>query len=373
MKRIVLLRCNDIIYDSRAMKYVKYYREKNLNYKIIGWDRSNTAAPAQDITFYKKKIGYNIGGMKAAWGRVCWMWFLLKTLKKTGKKGMVIHACDLDSAFPAAVYKKFFNKSAIVIFDVFDWFSATLHNQNKFILTAFNFMEKFCCKVVDHLIICEQERIEQIPYTIETERLSVLPNIPNFKDNSFLTNKPEFKFDNNLLTIAYVGSITEERYLDELISLAENGIINLNMAGYGTKRIEDRLHDLAGNPHVRFYGKVKYEDGLNIMFNSDAIYAMYATISPNNVYAAPNKYYEALFLGKPQITNSGTIVEKKVIANKIGFITGEGFESIRNVVSSIDKETSANYAHNAHELWMNKFCSYTEDYLNSTYKRLISE
>ena len=36
---VVLIRCNDILSDPRAMKYVRYLQEKGIEHKFIGWDR----------------------------------------------------------------------------------------------------------------------------------------------------------------------------------------------------------------------------------------------------------------------------------------------------------------------------------------------
>lgn len=58
------------------------------------------------------------------------MCFIIRMLRKIEDVDLVLHGCDLDSAFPAIVYKCFFNKKTKVIFDVFDWFSATLYNQS---------------------------------------------------------------------------------------------------------------------------------------------------------------------------------------------------------------------------------------------------
>ena len=368
---LILVRCNDVASDPRAMKYVNYLRANNKLYKLIAWDRDGRVQDESEGYFLKKRAGYNVGGIKAVLNRIIWMWFVLKRLIKMKEKAPVIHACDLDAAFPSAVYKVFFNKKSKLIFDFFDWYSATLYNQGAIVLKAFAMMEKFSVKHSDKIIICEPERIEQIPYPIPNEQLLVLPNIPCFADSSFLVESDNYKFQNDLITFSYVGGFSTERCLSEIIALAEDGIINLAIAGFVNVEIEHRLERLSGCSNVKYYGKVAYTDGLNIMYNSDIIYAMYAKSNPNHIYAAPNKFYEAMFLGKPIFSTSGTIVAKKIDSLGIGFTSEESKNDIFEIIKTIDKSESLNKGMISKLMWDTEYKTYTIDFLNNEYRALL--
>ena len=181
----------------------------------------------------------------------------------------------------------------------------------------------------------------------------------------------KYLFNNNLITFAYVGGFAQSRCINEIISIAEDGRINLLIAGYGNKQIEDRLFTLKKCPNIKYYGKVKYTDGLCIMYNADIVYAMYSKSNPNHIYAAPNKYYEALFLGKPLFTTKGTIVEKKVISNNIGYISEESKEEIVSVIDTIDVENIENYGRTAGNLWHKTFSTFTFDFLCNNYQKIL--
>lgn len=367
---ITLIRCNDIITDPRVMKYVRFLENNRIPFRIIGWDRSNTASESEHVCFYKKKAGYNVGGFKAAFNRIGWMLFVINKLRRIDKEKMVLHCCDLDAAFPAVIYKIVFNRNAYVLFDVFDWFSASLSNQNALIRRTFKWMERICMKWTDHYYICEPERKDQFPTDVNDEKVSVFPNIPYFNDSSFLRVDPDYRFSNDLLTFAYVGYFSSERCIDEIISLAEEGCINLSIAGYGTERLESRLKELSANEHIKYFGKVEYSKGLNIMYNADVIYAMYSKIIPNHIYAAPNKYYEAMFLGKPVFTTAGTIVGQKVINNRIGYISEESKDEIKQTINSIKTVSLDEMGNRAHQLWESNYHDYTERFLNNEYRKL---
>ena len=145
----------------------------------------------------------------------------------------------------------------------------------------------------------------------------------------------------------------------------------MNIAGYGLPSIEDKIKKLEGSPNIRYYGKVKYEVGLNIMYNSDVIYAMYATTNPNHVYAAPNKFYEAMMLAKPLFTTKGTIVDMKVKEMGTGYVAGETKGEIVNVIKQLSKNDMILKGENSRRIWENKFRTFTDEYMKNVYSLII--
>ena len=78
---VLFLRCNEVVFDSRAMKYLKFYRNKNIDFRIIGWDRQGNAHGApEDSIYFMRRTGFNVGGFTAMINRILWMLFLIKTL-----------------------------------------------------------------------------------------------------------------------------------------------------------------------------------------------------------------------------------------------------------------------------------------------------
>ena len=365
---IVLIRCNDIISDSRTKKYVDFLEKKKIDFKIIAWDRLGSSIKLYNAIYCPAISKYNQGGIAAIIDRLKWMWFILRTLLSF-HDDLRIHACDLDAAFPAIVYKIISRRRNYVLFDVFDWISDTLYDQGKIVSAAFVFMEWLSIKKADHIIICEPERIKQIPYNIET-RYSVLQNIPSFSTTDFLYEDKNFHFNNNLFTLVYIGGFTNDRCLVELIDGAAKGYYNLNIAGYGTKDIVSKLESLIDCPNINYYGKVEYTKGLRIMFNSDIIYAMYSNRNPNHRYAAPNKYYEAMFVGKPIITTNGIIIANKVKKNKIGYTINETTQDLQMLISNITKEDIRQKSNSSSKLW-DQYKSITEQYLSTTYSDIM--
>jgi len=369
---IIATRSNAIYSSPRIEKYISFYQMQKLDYLVIGWDRKGENLQRENTIYYRKISGYNIGGLKAAKNRISWMIFLFKQFYSQRKSLSVIHACDLDTAFPACIFKFFVKRDVIVIFDICDWFSADITRENKLILLSFKLMEKFTINHSNEVIICEPERIQQIPYKLKKKEL-ILPNIPSFSNYNFLCVDKKYSFDNDLIVFSYVGGLNNERFLDELLYVAEKGLINLLIAGFGNNQLEEKCSKLSELQNIKFFGKVQYQEGLNIMFNSDIIYAMYCKSNPNHFYAAPNKYYEAMMLGKPILSTMGIRIANKINDFNIGYVIEESIEDLENLINSLNKDDMGKKGLNAHLLWENQFKNYNSDFLNSTYKKIIEQ
>ncbi len=365
---ILLIRSNSIVSDPRVAKYISFLNKKGIAYHVLGWDRMGENLSVDNVTFFKKKCGYNIGGWKAVWYRVLWSFFCIKFLYNN--RCSVVHGCDLDAVFPAVVCKILLRKRYKVVFDIFDWYSDTLFNQNRIIRGAFAAMEKITMDTADEVILCEEERKTQIPYKFKKDYL-ILPNIPYF--NHAISLDKKIFFNDDRLTISYVGGFYGERFLEELIQLTKNKEINLLVAGYGSPELTQLFNEISTESNVIFFGKVSYETGLNIMYNSDVIYAMYCKSNPNHLYAAPNKYYEAMFLGKAIISTEKTLVGKKIVSNEIGVVIEEDFKTLLALVREIDRAKLSLMGNKGRNLWEKTYHNYTEKFMNEVYYNIIKQ
>lgn len=366
--KVLLFRSNNI-FASRVQKYINYYTRENIDYTAVGWDRKCEGLSRENFEFLKYAAGVNVGGFKAIKNHCKWMMFVFKYLKKHPEVTF-IHACDLNSSFPAAVYKMFFNKKVKLVFDSCDWFSANFGN-NRVLKRLFEWMEHFTCNVADELIICEPERIEQITFKLKKDPL-ILPNIPEIDSSLLEGNSEEYTFHNDWPTIAYFGGLSESRFQKELLTLSKTEKFNLLIAGYGSQSLEKLCNELSSRENVRYFGKVDMKKGLQMSKAADIIYAMYCKTNANNIYAAPNKYYEALFLEKPIITTKGTILENKVLKNDIGYVIEEDIEELRHLINNLERNDIKMKSINAGNLWRESYSSYIANFFEHQYCKIIN-
>ena len=81
MRKVIILRSNQILSDSRTEKYVDFLKDKRVDYNIIGWDRNNSGIEYDRAIFYRRKVGYVVGGMKAAINRLFWFRFVIAQVR----------------------------------------------------------------------------------------------------------------------------------------------------------------------------------------------------------------------------------------------------------------------------------------------------
>ena len=364
---IILFRSNNI-FASRVNKYVNYYKREGLNYTVVGWDRAGEGKNVEHYDFCHYKASVNKGGIKAMKGHSMWMWFVFKYLL-SHRDVTTIHACDLNVAFPAAVFKMFFKKDVVLIFDVCDWFSDSFSRYKK-LCKVLNLMEKFACKMADDIIICEPERRKQIKFPLKKE-VVVLPNIPEVSDDCDFCKSDKYAFNNDWITIGYFGGFSLNRFLPELLELTKTEKFNLLIAGYGNKIIEDKCNEVKDRDNVKYFGRLSMKDGLEMEANADIISTIYCKTNPNHVFAAPNKYYEALYLGKAILTNKGIIVADKVKKNHLGYTIDETADSFKSLLGQISKDDMKICGENSKNLWESTFKDYVKKFFDEKYSKII--
>lgn len=365
--KIILFRSNNI-FDSRVNKYRNFYERKGLDYTIVGWDKKGEGWRKDKYEFFQYKAKEGVGGFKAITNHFKWMWYVFIYLKKH-RNVTTIHACDLNTAFPAALFKCLYKRDVVLIFDACDWFSAEFV-KNILLNALLVAMEKFAYKWADELIICEPERKEQIPFLLKKEPL-VMRNIPEIDMEQVVDEQDKYKFENNNPTLAYLGGFDDGRFLLELLTLVETEPVNLLIAGSGNEIIMNKCQELNSRENVKYFGRVKMEEGLNMENAADVVYAMYCKIKPNHIYAAPNKYYEALLLGKPLITTKGTIVGNKVEHYGTGWAVEEDIEEMKFVLNHLNHKEIEVKGKRAFKLWNEEFKNDLSNFFENIYSKTI--
>lgn len=330
-KRILIIRSQDILTDSRIQRYEKWFQKQHIPYKILGWNREEKTIKRENTHYCPLRAGYNLGveGIKY---RIKWNIYVLKYLLSNCKQYDIIHACDFDTIFPALLMKMIGKK---VIFDIFDWSSDELKTGKRAIDFTINKLERLATKLSDLTIICEEERLRQMK--IIPKQYMVIPNIP-FLDTSQLQD--EYLLADTDLKLGYIGGFYPHRGLEELIEVVVKlPHIHLTVGGFGEKEIEEKIRKASEEySHIHYIGKVEYSEALRVMSQCHVLYGMYYKTNPNHLYAAPNKFYESIFLRKPLITTLGTLVGEKVTTHHTGYAIEEGVQPLYELLMSLTKE-----------------------------------
>jgi len=318
---VIILRTTAIDPEPRVEKTAKWLQEDGFRVTILGWDRegtSNIRDGLNGITIersrYKGKYG---GGLGNLFGLVQFNIHIL--IRLFHSKPEIVHACDLDTLLPALLYCKFNRKK--IVYDIFDFYSES-RQVGKLKETIKN-LERWACQKCDSIIIVHEKRIEQLGSISDNlcNKMEVIYNTPEEIKLNNIDSQPDY--------FCYVGVLHPDRGIDHIIKVTKQiPTVRFIYAGYGP--LENELALLSSNvTNIEFMGRVDYDTALRLEAGALAIVAFYdSSLGGNNLFAAPNKLFEALMLGKPLITSEGTLLADIVKSEDIGYVVPFGDEEL---------------------------------------------
>lgn len=359
---VVFIRSFVADFDGKIQKYFSCLNKNNIPFHYIGWARGDAKKiSTKKETFFQKKAPLG-GGINNIFNLFLWNFFIFKQLIKKRKNIKVVHAVDFDCALISYIFCRLFKK--VFVFDVYDKYTEV----RKFpgILTGLiNKIEFFLIKKADLCILADENRYAQHGLSKNTQNVIVLENVPS-TSQILISELKEIKAD---IQIGYFGVLEpENRGLEDLIDAVNmNSNIVFHVVGYGGLS-DFMLENSKKNKNIRFYGPKTAEEGLNIMKDMDILVGMYYKTVKNHLFAAPNKYYEHLMLGRAMLTTIGTPPGEKVILNDTGWAVEEGMESLNNWLVSLHRDNSIiRKANNASKLWQEKYANYYLNYYEGNY------
>lgn len=314
MKKVAYIRASNIYDDSRASKEINALLENGYFVSVFGWDRSGISEKkcAETIkninvrfTFYPVRIQPGQGNSFK--NIIGWIRWLNKVLKQ--EKYDIIHACDLDSGISGYKYSK--KTKCKFVYDIYDYY-IECHHVPKF--TEF-FLEREEIKIInnsDLTIICTEERKKQIRKA-SPKKTIVIYNSPQVDTLSL-------ESDEMLYDYVYCGTLCKNRLLKEVFDKYHSNI-HLKMAIAGTGEFALNATELSEKyENFSYLGTIPYAEVIEKESQSKVISAIYDPSLRNHQLCAPNKFYEALALGKPIIVCNGTGIDEVVRKNNIGTV-----------------------------------------------------
>ena len=245
----------------------------------------------------------------------------------------VIHVFDLDAGLAALHSSKRTSKK--YIYHIADFYIDSRSGIPKFLRNAIKNQEFKVINNSEVTIICTEQRKEQIAGS-EPKKLYVVHNTPAVENRL-----PVYKNKGDVIKIAYVGGLTENRSLKEMVNVIKGDLrFELTLAGNGPLRefIEDESKKYT---NIYYKGQVPYKESIEIYKECDLMFAIYNPNVPNHKYSAPNKVYEAMMLSKAIIVCKGTGVDKIVSENEIGMVCEYDETDVKSLLNKIYKDTEA--------------------------------
>lgn len=322
-KRVVLIRSNPVSPDPPVEKVANTLIANDYDVSIIGWDRgSDIAERNENLTLEHgivKIIRFGIpamfdGGIKKNLVPLAKFQIrLYKWLKKHKDEYDIIHSFDFDTGFIANKISIKYNK--YLIYHILDFYIDSHNVPSKFLKSKVKNAEFAIINNADVTIICTEKRREQI-YGSMPKKLEIIHNTPKAV-NQISDSYCELR-NSTRCKIVYVGILAGSRFLREIIRFVEqDNRFEFHIGGFGI--MENEVAEAAKRcGRIFYYGKLPYDKTLSLEQDCDIMTAIYDPEVPNHKFAAPNKFYESLMLGKPVVMAHNTGFDEIIKSNDIG-------------------------------------------------------
>ena len=304
MVEVIMVTSSSVVYEPRIEKVVRSLHKK-YSLSVIGWNRDGITKKEIDEYFVDLKL-FNLKtpfwkpSLLRMFVRLIgflslfWVWVFIRLLISRPK---IVHSCDLDTMLPCYLYKTLFRKK--LLFEVIDRY-AMIYVPTKFkrlYSLAISIEEQFA-KKSDVLVVAGGQKV-----------LDTFGKKPKFSyvvmncstDSTNTSTRKKRKFDE--FTLIYTGLIRENRSLESIASSIRT-MDGTQFLLAGAIYDNDLFKRLMENPKVRYLGKLRPNDALELEAISDVMVALYDLRDPQNIYVIPNKVLEALMCGIPVISNA---------------------------------------------------------------------
>ncbi|PLR85415.1 glycosyltransferase family 4 protein [Bacillus sp. V33-4] len=375
--KVIFLRSNSVDPDSRVEKEVNSLIKAGYNVEIVAWDRdtkynvieSYLHLEANRVKVHRFGIPATFGGgiRKNLRPLILFQIKLYYWLYKNRNNYDIIHACDFDTAYTAFKIAKRFDKK--FVYDIFDYY-VDAFGVPKYLKKLIISRDHKIINSADGVIICSEKRIEQIKGT-SPKVLEVIHNTPA----NIIKNLEKLNLNKTKIKIVYVGVLGSGRFTKEIAEIVKDNLkYEFHIGGFG--QYDQYFEEMSTKySNIIYYGKLSYKETLQLENSCDIMMAIYDPSVPNHYYAAPNKFYEALMLGKPIVMVANTGMDEVISANNIGEVINYDPQSLKKAIEHIVQQKSE---------WNEISCRmkslYERDYswremekrLISFYKQLIS-
>jgi glycosyltransferase involved in cell wall biosynthesis len=365
--RVLLVRSVPLDWDSRSAKMIADYRRRGFKVVKLFWSRSADHSPQADSIIFSNPAPYG-ARFGNAFNYIRWQAFVGRTLSRLRTEFDIVHCIDFQTALTAVPLGLWLRK--IVVFEDYDHFASTF-GPRTLLRRFFAGLERRLLTKANIAILPDPIRLVQYGLR-EDDHVRFIANIP---DDDGVAEVPIDRHSaNRTLTFAYVGTLEADRrgleYIPRLCS--EHGDkIRFVVCGFG--RLADYFREQAETvPNLQYVGRQSYETSLRFMREADCLYGPYLLNAETHRFAAPNKMYEHLMVGRPLLTNRGTPPGDLVEANGTGFLFDGSYADLTRLLGGLSREECADRGAIARRLWVDRFGSLRRQQVEDYFSRLGS-
>ncbi|MGN0807264.1 MAG: hypothetical protein ACI4MN_02325 [Candidatus Coproplasma sp.] len=292
--KILIVGCFDLYLHPYAEKYISVFKENNVDFKFIYWNRSGNEVPQED--FYLP-FNYSMNTFTSIWhkikGYIKYRKFVMHYLKSNEFDKVVFLATQSMFIFSGIALKKY---SKRYIFDYRDEtyekygfyrkrVSKCITNSEKTVLSSMGFKVKFPEIPDDHFIMCH-----------------------NTKKNFGEIGINHIRNDETI-RLAFWGMIRQPEYFAKVFKVFGNDerfSIDIYGAGY-SEEISSTISE-NGYKNIFLHGKFNQDDIIKFAANTDILLNCYSNNSIQK-NALTVKLYEGISFNLPMIVQKDSYMD----------------------------------------------------------------
>jgi glycosyltransferase involved in cell wall biosynthesis len=295
--------------DSAVYKLAECLSKKGHDVELLIWNRKNTPVPGN--TGYRIHNFSFTAPQNSAWVFLYFpIWWIYEFIYLINSDAEIIHACDLDTLYPAIIAKILKRKK--FVYTIYDFYANHLPQIPHFsfirqiIWSLVSTTEKFGIRYSDILMLVDESRFEEIQGASIKNLIYVYNSPPDILDKN--VQKPG-NAENVPLSIFYTGPVNKTRGIQYMAQAIEDlDGVKMNIGGIiDNQQFFDDM--VKSNNRVNYLGWIPtYHEVLQKTMESDIIFRFGDPDYPGTKYASPNKLFEAMMCGKPIIvSDSGSM------------------------------------------------------------------
>ncbi len=319
--RIAIVHGNDGS-DVRIGKMCRSLSRMGHDVHFIGWDRRPDTEKEVDLGratphILVRKTRF---GRASVAGQFHFFLHIARTLAKL--RPQTVQCVNEDFGLLVLPFRGLFYQRLVC--DVFDSLVDRHSDRALPVLWVLRIVSELVRSGADRLIATDAARFER--FGRYRRKCVIVENVPEDPGDDLSRD-----FPSGVAKIYVAGTLNENRGLRQIIEVAQR-VENLEILSAGWLYDDYASHVFAGHPKVSFKGIVTARQSLRLAAQCDAVLVFYAPTSVNNLYASPNKIYDAMSVGRPVIINSEIRVAQLVLDNDVGWACRyddiEGLEEI---------------------------------------------
>lgn len=324
--KVILIRSTEVMPDPPVEKMAAALRDAGHEVKILAWDRAHryrekTSAKRLtngdvELVHFGIPAKYS-GGIKSNLkAMIVFQIRIIRWLVRHRSEYDAVHAFDFDTGLAAMLCAKLLRKK--YVYHILDEYVDGHTISWKGLAALIRFLETRVINSANATIICTEKRRSQIG-AASPKKLVVIHNTPDHAQQT--ETSFALKGNPSRTKVAYVGILADKRLLKETVeAIAQMEDVEMHIGGFG--EYEAWFQAAAQRwPNIFYYGRLQYAQTLALEAQCDLMIAAYDPSLRNHQYAAPNKFYEAIMLGKPLIMARGTGCSEVIEVHDIGALT----------------------------------------------------